>query len=56
MKLLLFFLVTTVFIVGTSCAENREPQGPAGSKGPTGVTGPQGEALTARCIITTSTD
>jgi len=43
MKLLLFCLVTTVFIVGTSCTENRGPQGPAGSKGPTGVTGPQGE-------------
>ena len=43
MKLLFFCLVTTVFIVGTSCAENRGPEGPAGSKGPTGVTGPQGD-------------
>ena len=40
---ILFLLMTTLFIVGTSCTGSPGPQELAGPKGPAGVTGPQGE-------------
>ncbi len=40
---ILFLLMATLFIVGTSCTGSPGPQGLAGPKGPAGVIGPQGK-------------
>ena len=40
---MLFLLMATLFLAGTSCTGSSGPQGLSGSKGPSGVTGPQGE-------------